>query len=126
MNKTNFCVGFVCLAIGLSGCASPKTRGAVVPMEGEKYQSVVKRGDKESALSAVDHDAKLTCGKPGMLPGKIEEGRYEVVSQNVAETAAKEAESTGNVWADKALKIKFGDRGTAATYEVTTVFKCKS
>lgn len=103
-----------------------RTNGAVIPISGG-HQSVVKRVDKAEAMMAFDQDAKATCGKPNPIPFLAVAGKYTVISQKGAETAAqapKEIKS-GDSRIDAAIAVKFPQQGTPGSYELTTVFKCE-
>ncbi len=108
----------------MTGCATPRTNGAVLPVSQGNYQSVVKSSDKAAAMQAFDQDAKATCGKPNPIPFLAEPGKYIVVSQNGAGKAAKDVKS-GDQRIDAAIALRFPNAGTPESYELTTVFKCE-
>jgi hypothetical protein len=118
---------FLISAAMLGGCASKPMNGAVIPMQGGGYQSVVKRVDKASAMWAFDQDAKVTCGKSSPIPALATPGKYSVVSQNASEKAGQAAKDikTDNKALNAAIAIKFPQRDTPGSYELTTVFKCE-
>ena len=124
--KSKFPGGLCALAAValLSGCAAPRTNGAVVPVANGNYQSVIKRGDRAAAMQAFDDDAKSTCGKPNPIRFLAVEGKYMVVSQNGTGKAAKEVKS-GDQRIDAAIALRFPGAGTPESYELTTVFKCE-
>jgi hypothetical protein len=129
--KLAIALGITALA---AGCASapPRPSGALQPMEGGRFQSVVKAEDKAGALKTFSRDAELTCTKGGeksRMPweAKPAPGKYAVVSQNVVEKAAEKVKSTDNKMLDVgvALGVKRLNMEGKDSVEITTVFKCE-
>lgn len=117
-----------------AGCASTpeRPRGAVVPMEGGRYQSAVKAGDPQAGLKTFTRDAELTCTKGGAksrMPweAKPEPGKYAVISQTVKSKDGKEIKSSDNKMLDAGIAVglrRFGMESKDEV-EVMTVFKCE-
>ncbi len=122
-------------AIALStGCATApeRPRGAVVPMEGGRYQSVVKSSDPQAALKTFTRDAEITCTKTPTttrMPweAKPAPAKYAVLSQSVKTKEGREISSTDNKMADAGIQLAMRRYGMEAKDEVqaTTVFKCE-
>ncbi len=114
------------LLVLTAGCATPRTNGAVIPVQGG-YQSVIKGSDRASAMRAFDQDAKASCGKSSPIPALATPGKYIVVSQSGNEKAAKAAKDikSGDQRLDAAIAIKFPQQGEAGSFELTTVFRCE-
>lgn len=133
MNRTLYTapIALLCLAT-LAGCASAPERphGAVLPLEGGRYQSAIKAADTEAALRTFTHDAEVTCaktdGKPRMpWEGKPAPAKYVVVSQTLKTKDGKEIKSD-NKLLDAGIAVglrRFGLESQDAV-EVSTVFKC--
>ncbi len=125
----------ISLAIGLlAGCATApeRPRGAIVPMEGGRYQSAVKSEDPASALKTFTNDAELTCTKGGdksRMPweAKPAPGKYAVISQTIKAKDGKEIKSSDNKMLDAGIAVglrRFGLESKDAV-EVMTIFKCE-
>lgn len=123
----------LCITL-LAGCATPPPRpsGAIVPMEGGRYQSAVKAGDSQAALRTFTHDAELTCIKGGAksrMPweAKPDPGRYTVISQAVKAKDAKGIKSSDNKMLDAGIAVGIRHLGLEGKdeVEVMTVFKCE-
>ena len=117
-----------------AGCASapPRPSGAIQPMEGGRFQSVVKAEDKARALKTFSSDAELTCTKGGDKPrmpweAKPVPGKFAVISQNAVEKAAEKVKSTDNKMLDVgvSLGMKRLNMEGKDSVEITTVFKCE-
>ncbi|KNZ32627.1 MAG: hypothetical protein AD742_10385 [Methylibium sp. NZG] len=116
-----------------AGCASTpeRPRGAIVPLEGGRYQSAVKSADVQAGLKTFTSDAELTCTKGGSksrMPweAKPEPGKYAVISQTVKGKDGKEIKSD-NKLVDAGIAVglrKFGLESKDEV-EVMTVFKCE-
>ncbi len=117
-----------------AGCATapPRPRGAIVPMEGGRYQSAVKAGDQQAALKTFTHDAEVTCTKgetKQRMPWEAQPApaKYAVISQTVKDKEGKEIKSSDNKMLDAGIAVglrRFGLESKDAV-EVTTVFKCE-
>lgn len=134
MNRTIYTapIALLCLAT-LVGCASAPQRpqGAVVPLEGGRYQSAIKAPDTATALRTFTNDAEITCTKSdgkARMPweGKPAPGRYVVVSQSLKSKDGKDIKSD-NKLLDAGIAVglrRFGLEGQDAV-EVSTIFKCE-
>lgn len=119
--------------LALTGCATPpeRPRGAVVPMEGGRYQSAVKAADTESGLRTFTRDAEITCAKPDgrtRMPWEAQPApaKYVVVSQTLKTKDGKEIKSE-NKLLDAGIAVglrRFGLEAQDAV-EVSTIFKCE-
>ena len=118
----------------LAGCATgpERPRGAVVPMEGGRYQSAVKAGDPQAALKTFTQDAELTCTKGGAksrMPweAKPDPGKYAVISQTVKSKDGKEIKPSDNKLVDAGIAVGLRRFGLESKdeVEVMTVFKCE-
>jgi hypothetical protein len=120
--------------VALAGCATAPERpgGAILPLEGGRYQSNIKRANAEAAISTFTRDAEITCKKPetktrmpwesAPLPAK-----YAVISQKMVDKNAKEVKSSDNKMLDAGIAVglkRFGLEGQDAV-EITTIFKCE-
>lgn len=118
----------------IAGCATApaRPRGAVVPMEGGRWQSAVKAGDSQAALKTFTHDAEVTCAKGETGPrmpweAKPAPAKYAVISQAVKDKEGKEVKSSDNKMLDAGIDVftrKYGLQSQDAV-EVTTIFKCE-
>jgi hypothetical protein len=117
----------------LAGCASPPPRpsGAIVPMEGGRYQSAVKSGDSQAALKTFTRDAEITCTKgetKTRMPWEAQPAppKYTVVTQTVKDKEGKEIKSSDNKMLDAGISIFTRKHGLESkdSVEVTTIFKC--
>lgn len=118
----------------LAGCASPPPRpnGAILPLEGGRYQSNVKRENAEAAVKTFTHDAEITCAKPETktrMPWEAAPppAKYVVLSQKMVDKNAKEVKSSDNKMLDAGIAVglkRFGLEGRDAV-EITTIFKCE-
>jgi hypothetical protein len=120
--------------MALAGCASPPPRpdGAILPLEGGRYQSNVKRGNAEAAVKTFTRDAEITCAKPETktrMPWEAAPppAKYAVISQKMVDKNAKEVKSSDNKMLDAGIAVglkRFGLEGQDAV-EITTIFKCE-
>lgn len=127
-------LGALALIVGaLAGCATPqeRPRGAVVPLEGGRYQSSVKAADTQAAMKTFTNDAEITCTKndgSARMPwqGKPAPGRYVVVSQTAKAKDGKEIKSD-NKLLDAGIAVGLRKYGLEAqdAVEVSTIFKCE-
>ncbi len=123
------------LTLGLvAGCATapPRPRGAIVPMEGGRYQSAVKAGDQQAALKTFTHDAEVTCTKgetKQRMPWEAKPAppKYAVISQSMKDKEGKKLESSDNKMLDAGISVFARKHGLESkdAIEVTTVFKCE-
>jgi type IV pilus biogenesis protein CpaD/CtpE len=116
-------------AIGtlLTACASrPQLQGAITPMAGGQLQSVVKAADKTTAMRHFDNDAKIHCGKRGVIAAMDTKGKYVVVTQEVKEKSGQVA-SSGDSRIDAGIAVGIRHLGLERSdqVEVTTMFKCE-
>ncbi len=120
-------------ALAISGCATPAPRpfGAVLPMEGGRYQSAIKSSDTAQALKHFTRDAEITCAKGATgtrMPwdAKPAPAKYVVVSQTMKEKGGKEIKSD-NKMLDAGIAVGLRHLGLEAqdAVEVTTLFKCE-
>lgn len=111
----------------VAACASrPQLIGVVTPMVGGPSQSVVKATDKTTAMRHFDHDARIHCGKRGVIAAMDKAGKYVVVSQDVKEKSGQIAGS-GDARIDAGIAVGIRHLGLerADQVEVTTVFSCQ-
>lgn len=113
--------------LALTACASrPQFVGVVTPLAGGQLQSVVKATDKTTAMRHFDNDAKIHCGKRGVVAAMDTPGKYVVVSQEVKEKSGQIASSgDGRLDAGIAVGIRHLGLERADQVEVTTMFKCE-
>ena len=136
MNNRNTTLPLITLllaATALVGCASapPRPIGAVVPMEGGRFQSSTKGPDQERAMKTFTHAAEVTCGKHDGSPrmpwqAKPAPAKYVVVSQNTKAKDGKQIKSD-NKMLDAGIAVGLRQAGLEAqdSFEVTTIFKCE-
>jgi hypothetical protein len=118
----------------LAGCATAPERpgGAILPLEGGRYQSNIKRANAEAAISTFTRDAEITCKKPETktrMPWEAAPppAKYAVISQKMVDKNAKEVKSSDNKMLDAGIAVglkRFGLEGQDAV-EITTIFKCE-
>ena len=109
---------FVAALFTLTGCATDKIRGVVLPMDDDVFRVLNVDTNKEDVVKSATHDAKLTCQNKG-------KDSYKIITQDVKYTP-KEYIDTGNKTLN-ALGIFFASsefKKSEETYEVTTVFSC--
>lgn len=129
---TTTVVATLTLAV-LSGCASAPARpqGAIVPLEGGRYQSAVKAEHQEAALKTFTRDAEITCTKTPVkqrMPWEAAPppAKYAVISQEVKSKDGKDIKSD-NKMVDAGIAVGLRKLGLESkdAVEVTTVFKCE-
>lgn len=116
----------------LTGCATApqKPIGAVVPLEGGKYQSAIKAPDQSQALKVFTHDAELTCtkGEPPRNPfaAKPPAGKYIVLSQTAKDKDGKQIKADNKtVEAGIAVGLRYLGLESKDAVEINTVFRCE-
>ncbi len=115
------------LVAGLGACAAPQPRGAVLPMQGGIYQSVVKGPDQAMANKIFDSDAKLTCGSAGAVRVMDKPGKYVVLSQNGRDKDGKKVEADSKTaTAGLTVGLRYLGLESKDSYELTSTFKCEA
>ena len=114
----------------LSGCAAPGPAGAVLPLEGGRYQHSITGFDPEQALKALAADAGRTCSKDPqkkLMPWETAPaGRFVVLSQSMKDKDGKEIKSANkNLDAGIAVGLRYFGLDAKDTVQSTTVFRCE-
>jgi hypothetical protein len=124
----------VAAAATLSGCASapPTPSGAILPMEGGRYQSTVRSSEEADAQRIAMRDAEITCNKTppkAYMPweAKPAPAKFMVVSQTTKNKEGKEIKSSDNKMMDAGIAVGLRKLGLEAkdSITVTTIFKCE-
>jgi hypothetical protein len=134
MNLSQHNLISIAAIVALAGCATAPERpgGAILPLEGGRYQSNIKRANAEAAISTFTRDAEITCKKPETktrMPWEAAPppAKYAVISQKMVDKNAKEVKSSDNKMLDAGIAVglkRFGLEGQDAV-EITTIFKCE-
>ena len=130
---SHFTLSALALASALGGCATspPRPTGAIVPLEGGRYQSSVQGLDGSQALKTFTRDAEITCAKPeqsARMPwdAKPAPARYVVLSQVSKTKDGKEIKSDNkNLDAGIAVGLRYVGLEAKDSVEVVTVFRCE-
>lgn len=114
----------------LSGCATPGPAGAVLPLEGGRYQHSISGYDPEQALKGLAADAGRTCAKEPqkkLMPWETAPtGRFVVLSQSMKDKDGKEIKSANkNLDAGIAVGLRYFGLDAKDTVQSTTVFRCE-
>lgn len=120
------------LGLTLAGCATaPSHIGAVVPMEGGRYQSSITGGDPASAMKAFTHDAIITCDKTPQKTRMPWESappppKYVVLSQVMTDKDGKQIKSDSkNLDAGIAVGLRYLGLESKDSVRATTIFRCE-
>lgn len=136
MNTANRPTTLALAALGaaalLSACATTGPIGAVLPLEGGRFQSSVNGLDQANALKAFTNDAELTCGggasaqkMPWQATKPAGPVKYAVVSQTLKSKDGKEIKAENkNLEAGIAVGLRYIGLEAQDKVEVTTVFRC--
>lgn len=128
--KTQAAIAITASMCLLSGCATPGPAGAVLPLEGGRYQHSISGLDPEQALKGLAADAGRTCAKEPqkkLMPWETAPvGRFVVLSQSMKDKDGKEIKSANkNLDAGIAVGLRYFGLDAKDTVQSTTIFRCE-